>query len=320
LIKGNAIKIFTGARIPPNADAVIMQEYARERNGPVRFLRSVGPGENIRRRGDEFRKNDTICRKGTLITPPVIGLLSGLGYKKVVVAGKPRIALIVTGSELRSPGSRVRLGEIFDANSPAIASALRTFGIGPVFFSRTRDNKTAIRTALSRAFKVADVVISVGGVSVGAYDFVKEILAELGVKTVFWRVAMKPGKPNYFGMKGKKLVFGIPGNPVSALVSFHLLVKPALMNIMGLHDAGPVIFSARLLSTLRKKPGRMEFVRGKLTPGKDGEMTVMPEKGQDSHMLGGLASANCLVHFPEQNTMLRSGAKVAVSLLHWSGV
>jgi len=315
---GCTVRIFTGGQIPPNADAVVKQEDVKVLEGRILLPKPISAGENIRWKGGEFRKNEVICTHGTFITPPVVGILSGLGYKKIKVHRKPRIAVVVTGNEVRAPGRPLRTGQVYDSNSPAIASALHMLGIDPVFCARVPDKETAIRQALVKALASADAVITVGGISVGEYDLVKKALAGLKVKTIFWTVAMKPGKPNYFGTRGRKLVFGVPGNPVAALVSFHLLVRPALMKMMGFGEKSLTTVKAKLQSSLTKAAGRLEFVRGVLSMDETGELAVMPLRRRDSHMLGGLVGANSLIHFPKNDRYLPEGINVDVSFLNWT--
>ncbi len=231
----HTIKIMTGAVLPKNTDAVVMKEFAGTKGEVIIFTSTIKEGSNLRRRGEEFRKGEVVFPKGTIITPPVIGMCATLGLASLEVYRKPRVVLVVTGNELRSPSSRLRRGQIRDSNSFALAAALESAGVSPSLVLQVRDDKKVISKAFAHALKKADVVISAGGVSVGDFDYVKQVLDDLRVKTIFWRVAMKPGKPNYFGMRGKKLVFGLPGNPVSALVSFETLVMPALRKMMGIH-------------------------------------------------------------------------------------
>ena len=313
-----AFRIFTGAPLPPGADAVVNQEHVQRAGGFVTFVSPARKGDNIRRRGAEFRKGRTVLRRGTPVTPPVIGLLATLGCRRVRVHCKPRVAIVVTGNELRSPGRALTVGAIYDSNSPALAASLEALGLHPVLRLRARDSAPKIKAALVRALGAADVVISAGGVSVGDHDLVRDVCHSIGVRQVFWRVAIKPGKPNFFGTKGKKLVFGVPGNPVAALVSFQLLVRPALLAMMGSAGAPALYLTARIAVHATKKAGRAHFLRATLRLDEQGELHATPVRGQDSHMLGGLAAADCLVHFPERASGLRSGEKVTVTLLRWS--
>lgn len=318
--EGMAVKIMTGAMVPPSADAVVMKEYTVDGGETVLIKRAAASGNHIRRRGEEFATGEKTLDAGTPVTPPVIGLLATLGFSEVAVRPNPSVSLIVTGSELKQPGDVLEPGQIRDANTPALVAALRDSGIEPLRAECVDDEKEIIAAALAAALERADVTISVGGVSVGDFDFVKDVAEELGVETLFWKVAMKPGKPNYFGRKGKSFLFGLPGNPVSALVSFHELVKPALRAMTGRRGGGghggPL--RARLEGALRKRTHRLEFIRGRLGRNDQGEMIVSPLTGQESHKLGALARADCLILFPRDEKRLEAGSIVETQPLNWS--
>lgn len=317
LNKGTTIRILTGAQIPAGADAVVMQEQVRIRKYIVSFSTPANAGDNIRFAGEEFKKGEIVLESGTLITPPVVAMLAIIGRQRVRVRRKPRVALIVTGNELQPPGTRLRRGKIYDSNTPALVAALQATGIDSVRTFRTHDTPRQIEQAFRKVLTDSDVVLSSGGVSVGSSDFVKDVLAELNVKSVFWRIAIKPGKPIYFGTKKKVLIFGLPGNPVAAQLGFQLLIKPAILRMMGMSSVAPLTLPAILTHDLRKKAGRMEFVRGILSTDDAGQITVRPARGQDSHMVGGLAKANCLIHFPKDQERISAGSKVRISLLNW---
>jgi molybdopterin molybdotransferase len=267
-----------------------------------------------------------------MITPPIVGLLAAFGYARVRVYRHPRVAIVATGDELLAPSQPLRPGKIRDSNSYALAAAVRGMGIATCRVYRVGDKPSDIRTRLRAALRTSDVLLTIGGVSVGDRDHVRPILNALGVQEQFWRVAIKPGKPAYFGTfarssgkcvqrgapnaRGAGLVFGLPGNPVSALVCFHQLVKPALLRMMGGRPQPSLTVSARLLSERRKPPGRLEWLRGCLSSA-DGELLVDPVSGQDSHMLGGLAKANCLIRFPQDADHLSEGTRVLVEFLSW---
>jgi molybdopterin molybdotransferase len=245
-------------------------------------------------------------------------MLAVLGRTTVSVIPKPSIALVMTGDELRMPGEELGPGETRDTNSFSLAAALGAMGIDKIDLYRVGDERKAVMDVLESALGAADAVITVGGISVGDFDFVKEAAEECGVKKLFWRIAMKPGKPNYFGKKGRRLFFGLPGNPVSVLISFHQLVRPALWKLSGLEPSPPNLFKARLTEDLFKKDPRLEFVRGSLVRDHGGGWAVKPIRGRDSHMLGGLAGADCLIHFPLEDEHLAAGSAVTVEPLRWS--
>jgi molybdopterin molybdotransferase len=320
---GSAIKILTGATVPPTVDAVVMREFCNEHNGTVEVLQAATAGENIRRRGGEFLRGQEIVRGGLRATPPVVGLIANLGYRTFPVYRKPKAAVVTTGNELTKPGRDLMPGKIFDSNSYAMTAAVRACGIDDVLNLHAAEDERSTRDVFQRALGFADVIVSTGGVSVGDYDFVKEALESLQVETHIWKIAMKPGKPVYFGVytaprsKRKRYIFGLPGNPVSALVTFRTLVVPAVAKIMGVRDfADELIVQAELTSDLKKKSGRVEFVRGRLKTDA-GKLYVQPTVGQDSHMLGGLATANALITFPLEADKLPAGQSVEVRLLNW---
>jgi molybdopterin molybdotransferase len=317
---GRTMKIMTGALLPKNTRAIVMKEHVAIDGGIAEFTLPAKEGENVRRKGEEFTRGEIVLSRGTIITPPVVGMLATLGYTSIKGYRVPRVALIVTGNELRTPSGTLRAGEIRDSNSYALAAALRAVGISPTLVLHVPDSREQISRAFARALKKGDVVVSAGGVSVGDFDFVKEVLNDLRVKTVFWRVAMKPGKPNYFGTRGARLVFGLPGNPVSALVSFEMLVMPALRKMMGIHSSEILNSSATLESDVRKGAGRIEFVRAIASRSSDGHLTVRPVEGQGSHMVGGLAVANCLIKFPKESELINKGEVVAIRMLSWNVV
>jgi molybdopterin molybdotransferase len=333
LHKGMAVKVFTGAPLPRGVEAVIMKEFCVEQGAHVLVQGPVARYENIRRRGCEYARGAAVLKPGARITPPVAGLLASLGRSSVRVYIRPRVALVITGNELATPGRTLREGQVYESNSYALASALRGLGLRLISSQRVRDDKRALAVALEHALGRADVVITSGGVSVGEFDLVKEVAGKLGVRTGFWRAAIKPGMPVYFGLyrsetptktaarrEGSgvrdKLVFGLPGNPVSALVVFHQLVQPALQHLMGQRAPQRLRLQARLATSLRHNPGRLEWVRGVLEI-RESALWVVPTPSRESHMLTGLVNARVLIEFPASSTTLRQGSTVWVEWLQW---
>jgi len=316
LASGTAVKILTGAPVPAGVEAVVMREYCREEDGQVSISRPAKPGENIRRRGEEFREGDLALRTGLRLNPAGVGLLATLGCTEVPVHRKPKVAVITTGSELVAPGGKLRPGQIYDSNSYILAAALRAMGIDDCRLASAEDTPEAIRAEIAGALEWADAVITVGGVSVGDYDFVKEAAQSLDIEAHCWKVAIKPGKPFFFGTRGARLVCGLPGNPVSALLTFYKLVRPALQRLMGAEEVELPALTATLTAPLKKKAGRLEFVRGIASP-RDGKLVVTLTTGQDSHMLGGFAQANCLILFPADAESRAAGEEIVIELLDW---
>ncbi len=320
LAPGTATRILTGAPVPPGVEAVVMRERCEERGGEVLVAQAARPGENIRRRGEEFRAGDAALPAGARATPPVVGLLATFGCASAVVCRRPRVAVLVTGSELTTPGEPLRPGHIYDSNSPMLSAALAGLGIEEARVQRVPDDLASTTRHMAQALEWADLLLTVGGVSVGDYDFVKDACGALGIETLYWQVAIKPGKPNYFGVhpsgRGRQMVFGLPGNPVAAALSFTQLVRPALLKMMGAREVLAPRAPAVLTADLRKKPGRLEFVRG-VAREEGGRLVVTPTAGQESHMLGGIAPANCLLPFAADQAFLAAGTPVVIEWVQW---
>lgn len=317
---GECIKILTGAPVPAGVEAVIMKEYTsfEKRTDIGLFSKSVVAGENIRRRGEELKAGDCVVSANTIVNPPIVGIIASLGYEKFNVYRQPRIAILTTGDELVQPGKTLAQNQIYNSNSFAIEAACQSLGLKEAIKLHCNDTREDTIEKLEQAIKFADVIICTGGVSVGDRDLVKPVLEEdFKVNTILWRIAIKPGKPVYFGRKENKYFFGLPGNPVSALVTFHLFVKPALCKLQGLSPLGPSVHTAKLERKIKKKAGRMEFVRGIQKRTKDDTLRVEPTRGQESHMLSGLAFANCLIHFDIEEETLEENSQVEVQNLNW---
>ncbi len=318
LCSGETFKIMTGAFVPKGVEAIIMREHARERKGRVIICRSAGAGQNIRKQGSEFLKGQSILQQGAIITPPVLGILASLGVTRVTVIRKPTIGLLITGDELISGKEKLSLAKVRDSNSSMLEGILRILGVEKILTIRTKDNAVAIRKAILRLLD-NDVLITVGGVSVGDRDLVKDQLEAAGVQRHFWGIDMKPGKPNYFGShatgKRRTLVFGVPGNPVSAAVSFKKLIEPAIWKMQGAKQT-ILRMRATLKDTMQPDKHRVEFARGILET-KEGNLYVTPVRGQGSGMLGGLAEANVLIKLLPGDSEIAKGSEVEVELLHW---
>ncbi|MBI5060397.1 molybdopterin molybdotransferase MoeA [candidate division KSB1 bacterium] len=320
LMPAAAWRVLTGAPVPGSVEAVVMKEFATVERNIVSISRSVKPGENIRRAGEEYQAGQSVLARGTRISPTVIGLLANLGITQVPVFQSPRVTIIITGDELRAAGSELGPGLIYDSNSPALAAACARLGVAQCEIARCPDELKPTVDALRAAIASSEIVVTVGGASVGDYDFVGAALRELAARLLYTSVAIKPGKPNLFATVehfGRTvLLFGLPGNPVSALLSFHLLIRPAIHSLLGATGVEPITVLARLSTELRKKPGRLEFVRVQLR--REGpQWSAAPTSGQESHMLSGLAAADGLLRFPAESVYLAAGTDVEVELLSW---
>ena len=294
LSEGEAMGIATGGVVPEGADAVIPVEYVVEHDNSVRIDEPVVEGANIRPRGGDLRRGDAVVERGRRLGPGQVGALAAAGVAEVSCPRRPRAAVVTTGTELRAPGEPLEPGQIYEANGLILEAQLTSAGAEVETSAVVADDESAHRVALERGL-AADVLVTSGGVSVGPHDLVRRVEAELGVDEVFWRVAVKPGKPIAFGVRGETLVFGLPGNPVSALVCFELFVRPAVLALQGLAEPGPRFRPGRLTAAVRRNSGRDELVRARSSVDADGITTLAPLDGQESHMIARAATADALV-------------------------
>jgi molybdopterin molybdotransferase len=304
---GEAIAISTGAVVPDGADAVVPVERTRGGGGSVEVeVEGVERGENVRPRGGDVAAGEVVVPAGAACGPAQIGALAAVGLETVRCARRPRVAVLATGSELRRPGEPLGPGEIYESNTVMLAAQLRRAGADVEVLGSVADDADATRAALERGLD-ADVLLTSGGVSVGEHDLVRGLLAELGVVEVFWRVAVKPGKPVAFSTRDATLVFGLPGNPVSSLVGFELFVRPALRALQGAADPRPAFLPGRLGASLRRTAARDELVRASI----DESGLATPLRGQESHMIARAAHANALVLVPRGDGELAEGSTVS---------
>jgi molybdopterin molybdotransferase len=312
---GTCVRVFTGSAMPMGADAVVMQEDTRalgEQGKEVLVLSSVKPWESVRLKGEDLKAGQELASAGVKLTPTRLGLLAACGCERVSVGRQPVVGLLATGSELREPGQTLQPGQIYDSNRIMLSTLVSEAGGLPKVHSLVPDTLEDTRRALVAAFGACDLVVSSGGVSVGEMDFVKRAFEEKGGGMQFWKVAIKPGRPFVFGQAAKKLFFGLPGNPVSALVTFLLLVRPALLRWQGAREV-----------QLRKQPGLL--AEPLMNPGErrhffrvnqDADGKAYSTGLQASHILSSLAAANGLVDVPPRTTF-PEGSKVKV--LTWHG-
>jgi molybdopterin molybdotransferase len=305
---GEAMAISTGGAVPAGADAVVQIELVTEEDDVLSVPSAVRPEANVRAAGGDVRRGDRVLAAGTRLGAQHVGALAAAGLTDVQVARRPRVVLLSTGTELRRPGESLGPGQIYESNGPMLAAAFATSGaeverVGPV-----ADDEAAHRDALERGLG-ADVLVSSGGVSVGPHDLVRRILAELGVHEEFWGVAVRPGKPLAFGVRGRTLVFGLPGNPVSSLVSAELFVRPALLALQGAAEPGPEYRLAKLATTIPRNAARAELARAR-SRHEGVELVLEPLSGQESHMIARTAGADALVLVPAGEGVLAAGETV----------
>lgn len=313
IVPGTCVRIFTGSPLPRGTDAVVMQEDTRvapERPEEVLILEGVKPWENVRFRGEDVKAGATLVRAGEKMTAGRLALLAAAGASPIEVGRQPRLALIATGTELREPGQPLQPGQIYESNRSTLAILARSCGGIPQIFPLVSDSFSETRQALDTALCQCDLVVTSGGVSVGEMDFVKSALEATGGEVQFWKVAIKPGRPFVFGCRKDKLLFGLPGNPVSAFVTFLLLVRPALLRWQGALNISPGSSPGLLAEPLANPGARRHFMRVRV----DAKGEVYSAGVQASHVMSSLAAANGLVDVSPK-TSLPAGTRVQV--LQW---
>ncbi|PIR17830.1 MAG: hypothetical protein COV46_02570 [Deltaproteobacteria bacterium CG11_big_fil_rev_8_21_14_0_20_49_13] len=307
LKNGTCAKIMTGAMMPEGADTVVPLEETIEKGGQVYLNKTLRKGSFVRRRGREFKNGEVLVKKGEALNPASLGMLSGQGVKMVRTFGMPSVGILVTGDELVENG-RLRKGKIFDSNMVIVSSLLNEAGFKVATLGISKDSARSLKLKIEKGLR-EDVLIVCGGVSVGERDLVKGILKSSGVKEVFWRVRQKPGKPLFFGKKGRRTVFGLPGNPAAVLVGTFEYVIPALKKMMGLKDMWHKPLQARLSGDIKWKRDRVEFICGIY---KGNGVTPLPEN--ESSMLKKLSAANALI-IAKRSGYYRKGEMVNIHLL-----
>lgn len=309
---GECVRIMTGATLPAGADTIVMQEHVR-RDGELAVVTpGHKPGQHRRRAGEDIRAGDVVVPAGTLLGPAQLGLIASVGVGQVEVFRRPKVAIFSTGDELVSIGEPLGEGQIYDSNRYSMYGMIRRLGLEVVDLGVVRDTREATQQAFEQAAAQADAIVTSGGVSVGEADFVVETLGRAG-QVGFWKVAMKPGKPIAFGRVADALFFGLPGNPVSSMVTFYQLVQPALLKLAGQAAREvPLLLKATCQSKLKKKSGRLEFQRGILAREADGSYTVRGASHQGAGVLRSMAEANCFIVMPLEQESVQPGNVVDV--------
>lgn len=307
LARGTAARIFTGAPLPPGADAVVMQERCKEEGGKVTIQQAPRAGENIRRRGEDIRRGDRILAAGTRLRPQELGLASSIGFARLNVYRRLKVAIFFTGDEIVMPGQALAEGQIYNSNRYTLHGLLAGLGCEVIDLGIVPDNLDATRRVLKEAAARADIVITSGGVSVGEEDHVKAAVEREGQLTL-WKVAMKPGKPLAFGEVGKAFFLGLPGNPVSALVTFTLFVRPFLLRCQGVQQVEPLRFTVNADFDWKKTGDRREFVRAKLHRDNSGNTLASLYPNQSSGVLTSAVWADGLVEIRENAPVAKGQA------------
>jgi molybdopterin molybdotransferase len=312
---GECVRIMTGAVVPAGADTIVMQEHVKAEDDRVTLGTGHRKGQNLRHAGEDLKTGQAVLRRGHLMRPADIGLIASLGVAEVSVLRRLRVAFFSTGDELRSIGTPLAEGQIYDSNRYTLYGMLTRLGCEVIDMGVVRDDPALLEQAFRDAAATADVVITSGGVSVGEADFVKDLLERLG-EVVFWKVAMKPGRPLAYGRIRDAHFFGLPGNPVSVMVTFYQFVREALLKLMGCDPVPPVpSFKAVCTTPLKKAPGRTEFQRGILSQGADGNWTVRVTGEQGSGILRSMSEANCFIILPQAQGSVAAGTTVDVQVM-----
>ena len=311
LTAGSCVRIMTGAIMPEGTDTVIIQEDVQVTGSGIMIDGATRKSDNVRQAGEDIAAGDLILSRGRRLNPADIGLIASLGIAEVCVVRRLRVAFFSTGDELRSIGETLSDGAIYDSNRYTLYGMLERMGADIIDMGVIKDDRDALEEAFSIAAANADVLITSGGVSVGEADYIKEILAKLG-QVDFWKVAIKPGRPLAFGQVGNALFFGLPGNPVSVMVTFYEFVQPALRKMIGEDDAGVLSLKARCDSKLKKRPGRVEYQRGILQRDEDGGLVVVKTGAQGSGILRSMSQANCFIILPIASSGVEPGEFVDI--------
>ena len=308
---GQCARIMTGGLLPPGADTVVIQESVERSGDSIRLDGDIRVGDNVRQAGEDLAIGDLVQAKGSRVTAADLGLLASLGMPEVRVKRRLRVAFFSTGDELRSVGEQLDAGSVYDSNRYTLFGMLTRLGCELLDMGVVRDKREDVEAAFTEAADNADVVITSGGVSVGEADFVKETLEKLG-KVEFWKVAMKPGRPLAFGRVQNAAFFGLPGNPVSVMVTFYQFVQPSLRKLMGELNTENLTVKVRSASKLKKRPGRMEYQRGILQRNQNGELEVFKTGAQGSGILSSMSQANCFIILPIDSSTVEPGEWVDV--------
>jgi molybdopterin molybdotransferase len=309
---GECVRIMTGAVMPEGADTVVIQEVVKKEADHIRVPPGQKKAQNVRYAGEDLRIGVPVLTAGKLLKPADVGLIASLGIGEVKVKRRLRVAFFATGDELASIGAPLKEGEVYDSNRYTVRGMLERLGVEPIDLGVVRDDPAALEKAFRNASGKADAVITTGGVSVGEADFVKQLMAKLG-EVLFWKIAMRPGRPMAFGRVGDAFLFGLPGNPVAVMVTFYQFVRPALLHMAGRGDSGSPLLSVISSENLRKVPGRTEYQRG-IVFNQGGEWRVRTTGQQGSGVLRSMSEANCFIVLEHERGSVKAGEPVSVQL------
>lgn len=310
VLSGQCVRIFTGGVLPDDTDTVIIQEQVTESNHSICFQADIQHGDNVRHPGEDIKQGATVITAGTQLSPAEIGLLASLGIVSVKVYRQLRVAFFSTGDELRGLTQPLQSGQLYDSNRYSLHALLEQTGVIPIDMGVVPDNPDQLRGTLITAADISDAIISTGGASVGDADFIQPVIKEIG-QLAFWKLAIKPGKPLVFGNIQQTPFFGLPGNPVSVMVTFLILVRAALYKRMGKKASQPLQIEVPISHAIHRKSGRQEYQRGLLHMA-DNQLEVTPLSAQGSHILNSMVRANCFIVIPPQYETIAAGEKLFV--------
>lgn len=314
LEEGCCIRIMTGAKIPDGADAVIPIEFTQEIDSKfVKIFRPVDRGDNIRCAGRDIKRGDIVLRRGRILSPPDIGVMASIGVARVKVFRKPKVSILTTGDEIIDIDEKLEEGKVRNSNVYMLCSYIKSLGLEYIQLGNVSDEPREIYEKVMEGLQISDILITSGGVSAGRYDYLKDVFQQAGIRIKFSKVKIKPGKPMVFGVKDGKLIFGLPGNPVSCAVGFLIFIKPAIFRMMNTWHR-EIILEAQLVESIKKRDDRLDFQRGIFSI-RDGKIYVRLTGVQDSNILTSMSRANCLILFPEHRRNLRAGEKVKIILI-----
>jgi molybdopterin molybdotransferase len=309
--EGQAVRIFTGGEVPTGADSIVLQEDVDRDGDTVRLNEAAELGRHIRRAGLDFRSGETTIPAGTVMTPGQLSLAAGMNIVWVRAARRPRVAILATGDEIKLPGDELAPGQIIGSSGLGIAAYVRDCGGEPLMLDVAKDDEGALMSAAQQAAG-CDILVTLGGASVGDHDLVQSALAKEGLDVDFWRIAMRPGKPLMFGALGGQMVLGLPGNPVSTMVCAHLFLGPAIRHMLGREDTAPPATYARLKTPMSANDRRQDYVRARITAEQEHGFAVEPFRVQDSSMMSVYAAANALIVRPPHTEAAEIGDLVQV--------
>jgi molybdopterin molybdotransferase len=309
LKEGEAARIFTGAKVPQGCTMVLMQEKVSRTEDTITSTENLKEDEHIRKKGAQIKKEQLAIKAETICTPAVIGFINTLGINKIEVFKKPEIALVITGNELEFAGNNLTEGKVYESNASTLTVALNAMGLKASRTVFVQDNKEELKNAITKVLPAIDVLLISGGVSVGDYDFVKEVVEEIGTATLFYKVAQKPGKPLYYGKNKNKIIFGLPGNPASTLTCFYEYVFPALKKLQGRKNVFLQTVTIPTNKTIQKKSRLAHFLKASVI-----DSVAEPLDGQESFIIKSLTDANAFIYLPQDKETLNKGENVEVHL------